>query len=288
MAELYRLSNRSNINVYNYPEQYGYEKKDRRIIIYDDHRTILDVLYYAIQEGHFGEEIPTIISLDHHDDAVRLSPEQKRKASAVRKSCLKKRNDVKLWKYVEFELCGLDDDWVRAGMELGIIKNYIGIGHSSAADNIDQGYEQYRSGDKVLHHLYSNGHLDSVLGNRGVIGDMLYNWPQKQKDLFDDIQWHNGQFDDEPIVPFVLDIDLDCFSTDCEGRTMAWPETIFAERYIDNFKVNSFVRQLISRSSLITICREFGCCGGIGESNRILELLDYYWFSGVLRTRRIV
>jgi len=35
---------------------------------------------------------------------------------------------------------------------------------------------------------------------------------------------------------------------------------------------------------LITISREPGCCGGMGESNKILQYIDRYWFKGALKT----
>lgn len=289
MPDLYRLSNRSNINVYNYPDYCRQVNDDRRIIVYDDHRTILDVLYYAMDVGHFGEQVPTVISFDRHDDSVVLSREKKQRAKAVRRICLSQSNYERMWRFVEFELSVLDDDWVRAGMELGLIKHYIGFGHNSIdAGNIEQGFECYKSLDKIIHHLYSNGHLNYEMGFRGVIGDERYGWSQRRNSLLDDLQFHFGDFDVDEIAPFVLDIDLDCFAIDCEDHLMAWPESIFAERYVENYKANSFIRSLISRSSLITICREPGCCGGIGEANRILEMLDYYWFNGVLKTRRIV
>lgn len=290
MAELYKLSSRSNINVYNYPECYRREGDDRRIILYDDHRTILNVLYYAIQEGHFNNAIPNIVSFDYHDDSVKLSTIKKQRARSIRKRCEKKRNDELIWRFVEFELSGLDDDWVRAGMELGLINHYIGFGHNchfTEAGNIENGYEQYKTLDKAEHHLYSNGQLDSVLGNRGVIGDNCYKWQKKHIDIQNDLQYHQGHFDRGEILPFVIDVDLDCFSTECEDHTMAWPKSIFVERYQENLKVSTFVHHLLNRASMITICRETGCCGGIGEANRILEMLDCYWLDGALGTRRI-
>ena len=287
MAEFSKLSNRSNINIYNYPELFRREMDDRRIIVYDDHRTILDVLYFAIQERHFDGVTPSIISFDYHDDSVKLSPKQKQRAKAVRKRCFTKRNDELIWRYVEFELSGMDDDWVRIGMELGLIKHYIGFGHSFDACNIENGYEQYQTLDREVHHLYSNGHLDSVMGSRGVIGDESYGWQQKRDDLLEDIQFQDGHFNTGAVLPFVFDIDLDCFSAEFGNYTIAWPEAVFSERYQEDLKVNTFVRSLIKRASLITICREPGCCGGIGEANRILELLDSYWFDGALRTQRI-
>jgi len=290
MAKLYNLSHRSNINVYNYPECYGREEDDRRIILYDDHRTILDVLYYAIQEGYFDGQTPNVVSFDYHDDSVKLSSKVKQRANTIRKRCAAKRQDKLIWQFVEFELSSLDDDWVRAGMELGLIKNYIGFGHHcifTDAGNIDNGFEHYTTLDKEVHRLYSNGHLDFVLGDRGVIGDDCYEWQQKHNDIKDDLQYHSGHFDRGEIRPFILDIDLDCFSTECEEHTMAWPEAIFVERYVENVKVSSFMHYLLDRASFITICREPGYCGGVGEANRILEILDCYWLGGTLKTRRI-
>jgi len=68
---------------------------------------------------------------------------------------------------------------------------------------------------------------------------------------------------------------------------MAWSEIIFDERYVDNYKVKDMIDCLINRATLITICREPGCCGGIGESNKILSYLDRYFFNGELHTQPI-
>lgn len=289
MAELYHLSSCSNILVFQYPDSLRRDNDDRRIIVYDDHRTILNVLYVAMQERLFADAMPNIVSFDRHDDAVLLSPKQKQQAKSVRKSCFPQRNDKRMWQFTEFGLSGLDDDWVRAGMELGLINNYIGFGHKQRdANNINSGYEYYKTLDRIEHRLYSNGHLDWELGSRGVFGDNHYHTPAKQDDILNDMQFHNGRFDDSPISPFVFDIDLDCFTEEFEDHRMAWPEDIFVERYQANPEVGGFVRDLLARSSLITICREPDCCGGLGESNRMLELLDYYWFDGILKTQRIV
>lgn len=289
MADIYMLSYRANINVFQYPESLREDNDERRIILYDDHRTILNVIYTAMYESYFGDEMPNVISFDRHDDAVRLTPQKKQRLKSVRKSCFTQRNDRRIWQFTEFGLSVLDDDWVRAGMELGLIKHYIGFGHKSEdALNIEDGFEYYKSLDKNVHHLYSNGHLDWELGSRGVIGDNNYRYAQKHTDITNDLQFHNGQFDNATVLPFVFDIDLDCFSDIIKDHRMAWPESIFVEHYLKNTKINDFIRTMLARSTLITICREPEFCGGIGESNRILDLLDYYWFDGALKTQRIV
>lgn len=288
MVEIYKLSSYSNINIYQYPEDLRRENDDRRIVVYDDHRAILNVLYFAMQEGLFGDETPNVISFDRHDDAVPLSSSLKQKARRVKQNCFAQRNEKKMLQFVEFELRSLDDDWVRAGMELGLIKHYIGIGHKPEDTiNIDEGYETYRTLDRQEHRLYSNGHLDYEFGSCGVIGNINYGWQQKRDDLLSDIPCTNSQFNNAPVAPYVFDVDLDCFAAEYDDHLMAWPEEIFFKHYRANIEVSSYVHKLIAQSSLITICREPGCCGGIGEANRILELLDYYWFEGALKTRRI-
>lgn len=84
-----------------------------------------------------------------------------------------------------------------------------------------------------------------------------------------------------------MDFDLDCFTSECRETTIAWAEKIFKEEYSDNFKTADFMQQLISRCQFITICKESKCCGGLGESNKILSYLDRYIFDGSLGTEAI-
>ena len=101
------------------------------------------------------------------------------------------------------------------------------------------------------------------------------------------MQYHQGRFDGEDIKPFVLDFDLDCFTTECREKTYAWPEDIFRKEYIESYNVRFFMENLLDRASFITICREPDCCGGIGEANKILNYLDRYFFDGALSTEPI-
>lgn len=41
---------------------------------------------------------------------------------------------------------------------------------------------------------------------------------------------------------------------------------------------------LIKDAKVITICREPDYCGSLGDSNRILEMLDRYYFEDCIRT----
>ncbi len=273
MEELYKLKVRSNINVHSFNDKY--------IIIYDYHRTILNVLFEAKKQNIF-RCTPNLIFFDYHDDACINAPKsQLLKRMGVDK--LEDATDKQFWSFVEFDLGTLDDDWLTVGMELDLIKNAIVIGAQKDGHIADYN-NKYTSEDGNIHELYSIPHLVSSLDNRGCLGDSIIKEPYYQS-VRDIIQYHQGHFDyKEDINPFILDFDLDCFTTECQGRTFAWPEMIFVEDYEYNPKVHSFIHSLIEKASLITICREPGCCGGIGESNKILSYLDRYFFEGVLGT----
>lgn len=271
------LSKHTNIEVFSF--------YDKNIILYDDHRSILNVLFEAKKIKLF-ETTPNLIFFDRHDDASNPNVNGK---SLFKEWEVEKIEDVDsraFWSFVEFDLnCG-DDDWLLAGMEFGLINNAVVIGQKENT-NIEDLDNRFESSDKEVHKLFSIFHLDWSIGDRGCLGDSCIKQPyyENVRNIFEYNQ--NGcynSFSKEINNPFVLDFDLDCFTTECEDKSFAWPETIFKEKYYDNAKVRDFMHQLIERASIITICREPACCGGLGESNKILEYLDKYFFEGNLHT----
>lgn len=66
--------------------------------------------------------------------------------------------------------------------------------------------------------------------------------------------------------------------------TYGWTEKVFDSHFPDCSQQDLFLRLLIEGAQVITICREPGCCGSVGDSNRILEILDRYYFEGQIRT----
>lgn len=272
MDNLYELSYRTNIETYTF--------RDKRIVVYDDHRTLLNVLFEARKQGLFPQT-PNLIYFDLHDDACENLP----KSQLLKKIGVKdlaEATSKQFWSFVEFDLGVMDDDWLLTGMELDLIKDAILIGQEQNHHIYDM-KGSYNSEDGVRHELYSIPHLKYSLGNRGCLGDNIIKEPYYQS-VRNIVQYHQERFDKEDITPFVLDFDLDCFTTECREKVYAWPEEIFRSEYVENYNVPHFINCLLERASLITICREPGCCGGIGESNKILSYLDKYFFNGVLKT----
>lgn len=277
-TEFYKLAQRANINHYTISTDYGVEKD---VLIYDDHRTLLNILF-EIQKNKWIDGIPNLFYFDQHDDAVvprGLSIEDRLAKFDNREIC--DIDSKEFWAYTEFELSILDDDWLTAAFDFNLINDAVCIGVKKN-DNIQFTNERYVDAE-VKHRLISIDHLGWEIGNRGLLAD---DFIQDETSLYLRSLFHHNT--NEPNKkPFILDFDLDCFSTDCLDYTIAWPEKLFREKYVTNYKVNHLMNSLIARSSLITICREPGCCGGIGESNKILSYLDYYFFDGGLRAQPI-
>ena len=278
ITSIYGLSNHTNIEVYSFHDKY--------IILYDDHRSILNVLFETKKLGLFSTT-PNIIFFDKHDDACNPQINAK---DLFEKWGIERIEDVSsrdFWSFVEFDLSGLDDDWLLAGMELGLINHAVVIGQTENSNMRDLN-NLFESSDGEVHELFDIYHLNYSLGSRGCLGDNVIKEPyfENVRNIFEYNQPPYGRYDKfskEVTNPIVLDFDLDCFTTECENNVYAWPEAIFREKYYDNETVQYFMYRLIERSTFITICREPKCCGGLGESNKILGYLDKYFFDGWLK-----
>lgn len=282
ITSIYGLSSHTNIEIHNFQDKY--------VVLYDDHRCILNVLFEA-NKLEFFKTSPNLIFFDRHDDAC--NPDIN-KRELFEKWGVKRIEDVSnrdFWSFVEFDLNENDDDWLLAGMELDLIHHAVVIGQKENS-NIQDLNNHFNSSDKKEHELYAIPHLYNSIGSRGCLGDIIIKQPYYSdlRDIFEYNQPPYGRYDKfakEVTKPFVLDFDLDCFTTECEDYTFAWPETLFRKMYYDNVDVRFFMQKLIERSSIITMCREPSCCGGLGESNKILWYLDNYFFDGCLKTNPI-
>lgn len=279
ITSIYGLSYHTNIEVHHFHDNY--------IVLYDDHRCILNALFEAKKLGLF-KTTPNLIFFDRHDDACNPGICQK---DLFERWHVEKIEDVSsndFWSFVEFDLNILDDDWLLAGMELGLINHAVVIGQYDNS-NMQSKDHKYKSTDGVIHEMYDIPHLNQSIDSRGCLGDSIIKLPyyKSVREIFEynlPIQGHYSRFSEKVSQPFVLDFDLDCFTIDIENKTLAWPEAIFREMYSGNRRVLSFMQQLMRRSTFITICREPECCGGLGESNKILGYLDKYFFDGCLNT----
>lgn len=277
MRTLEQLVLRANIETY--------EFRGKKIFLYMDHRTILNIIFYALK-FKLIPEVPNVLYFDYHSDACTPSHLIQDRTSGfnIDETSLEDFNSI-----VEFEMGPLDDDWVKSGMELGLIKHSVSIG----TEKYDHSYETYKDTKDTEHDVICISHLNYELSGRGALGDSIIVQPyySKVRSIFN---YNNGSDGfGETTEPFILDFDLDCFSAEFRGRTMAWPESMFRDEFgtptgfHKNILPADILDALIDRCEFITICMEPGCCGGLGESFKILSYLDKYIFDGALKTRPV-
>ncbi|MBP5667122.1 MAG: hypothetical protein J6X32_03145 [Salinivirgaceae bacterium] len=253
---------------------FGYNKKT--IVVYDDHRWILNVLNSLKNECALNNKewkSHNIIYFDYHDDACNPVKFDLRKIKKFLNGNISIRD---FYEIVEFELNPYDDDWVTAGMEFELIKDVVCIGSKSEERHIVRWKNNtYKTRLKKEHKGFCINHLKYELTDNGAING--------NNDVRNIFGYKGLNTDLTPNNPYVLDFDLDCFTEAYKKRDIAWSQKKFLEEYVNNDDTFHFMQQLIANASIITICREPECCGGIGESNKILGYLDRYFFDGALR-----
>lgn len=268
--KLHEISRRANIN-----HKYT---SDNEVIIYEDHRTIINVLYFLKNKRDLNESVD-LIMLDNHDDFCNPRKDTIEKIIQF----LDSPNPRNLNEIVEFDLNHLDDDWVKAGMELGLINNVFLFNSDESTINFREEYITQNFGTKYFYNLEN---VWSALGHRGVLNDLI---KKEYKVLWDDFGWelNNGKFDfKKDRRKFIFDIDLDCFTTRILDKTIAIPEEIIIEKLTEQsrksyhyyYSSQQFIKQLIRDAEMVTICYENGCCGGIRESQKIFNLVDHLLF----------
>lgn len=277
MAELHEIGKRSNIN--------HVSTTHAEAVIYEDHRTILNVLYFLKINRRIDGPID-IFLFDRHDDGCHPNLEG---LPEVGKFLDEGLSAEEFWTFVEFKLSHLDDDWVKVGMELGLINNCFLFNAQESDIQFKEEYTTQRFGAKKTYNL---GKVWSALGFRGYLDDRI-----KKKDygeLWDDIGWlYNDtthKFEFNPRNKFVLDFDLDCFTVDVLEKTIAIPEDIFFNKfrscirptYHYYYSAEYFIKELIRKSELVTICFESGCCGGYRECFKVFQMVDELFFENEL------
>ena len=183
------------------------------------------------------------------------------------------------------ELRVLDDDWVKAGMELGIFADTVVFGGWLGNDPPD--VDVYQDKSTSQNHAFIKSELPlHALAYQGELSDC------SAKDATDQHLWrllgwqfHDGVFGFAgEIPPIVLSIDLDCFVASWRGYKFPWPDEIFESEFQEPSKYSStigwtgkrFLNALIQRAGLITFAREKECTGGAKKARQILQKLNHF------------
>ena len=251
------------------------------IVIYDDHRWLLNVLFYLHK---LGEHLD-LIYFDAHDDAAQCGKKSEL-LKDIGASDLNSATAKQFGSFVDYDQRIDDGGWLTAALELDLIGDVLNIGNRHS-DNIAQMNGVYSSEDGITHNVFQlSKDLEYEFDCRGQLGDTCREDEcRKLRDFFG-IEHYLGSHDRVKIAnPFVLDFDLDFFTISSEDdSTHGWTPKILKKYFPGNSRQDVFLRYLISNSKVITICREPDFCGSLGDSNQILHMLDLHYFGGCIGT----
>ncbi len=185
-------------------------------------------------------------------------------------------------------LSNCDDDWVKAGMELGLIDDVVifGVENGVSSSNL----EKYEDQQGNVHKIKLLGLPREELGDRGDLSDIIRS--EDLSEFWKILGWQfNHQFsfaqDGRKIV---LDLDLDCFIVHWRSYRFPWPDEVFEKEFPISSKYQDtsgwtgkdFLNGLINKAALITIAREPDFCDGETKAIEILGKVNQFLFDGKL------
>lgn len=177
------------------------------VLIHRDHRWILPLIHCAQMSGDLPAPC-NIVTFDFHHDTLEPMPGCLQKIVNLRRTGLTTASLIDL---CANDLRRSDDDWVRAGMHLGLIGDAVLFG----VHDDDEFPMSFPDGQGQEHFIAAMELPGSELGYHGRLSDwtrrslnqrawQTLGWERQGAELF--------RFTDKPKI--IIDLDLDCFKID--------------------------------------------------------------------------
>jgi len=256
------------------------------VVMYEDHRWILPAILAAQKDGVIPAPA-VLVGFDQHHDS--LPPR-----SGLGPIPLLRRKGYPQEEFqtmVRDHLSQKDDDWLKAGMELGLISDAVvfGVGDSHGVETEFQDHKGKEHKIFLEHSLPGE-----LLGHQGSLADTITS--DEIQELWAVLGW---QKPDAPgdifrfsnsVPPRIVDFDLDCFAIYWDDFVFPWPDEVFEKRFNKRSEYRTtvglsgqdFMSGLMAGAGIITIAREPTCCGGEDKTARIFEKLNDYVFNSQL------
>jgi len=250
-----------------------------KCFLHDDHRWVLPIISSAQESGDLPRPC-TIVMFDAHHDS--FDPECLSEIEQIREAGCSYNQLIGLCRD---HLLKIDNDWLRAGMQLGLIDHAAIFGVEDRRDA--QKFKEFKDSKGNVHKIEMAALPGVELEYQGGLCDMA---SHGNRTLWDILGWRI-----EPGVGFgfqskspriLLDFDLDCFVirwNRFHTYNFPWPDEVFekeflAPTYEEGWSGKTFVANLIARAGLVTIAREPGFCGGEEKCNAVLAKVNRYLF----------
>lgn len=255
--------------------------------VHTDHRWVLPIIHHAQEQGHIPRPC-TLVMFDAHHDAL---PPQGGCMDLIRQIRASGPTVDSLLQLCEVDdgLRKTDDDWVLAGMELGLIGDAVVFGVKGYSDRDVHDLWEFADHAGTIHHLRLVGLPGRELGYQGVLGDLSQR--EVVQSIWDILGWKmiDGRFQFVEGRPKIaLDIDLDCFVVDWNGYLFPWPDEVFEHEFLRESMYWStqqqsglaFLQVLIEKAGSLTIAREPHYCGGHEKTDEVFRKLNRHLFGG--------
>ena len=231
------------------------DSTDVFLVIYDDHRAILPVLWEARRTGVI-DDLATLMIWDAHIDAAIVKNEIENASTKLAKDST--LQDA--YCYASLSVGSNDGSWIIPAMEAGLVGEVV---YSYRQHDISADKQEYEDSSGRLHRFYDIGSVRSSLEHQGSLVDVVCH--EKHQTLWNALSWDAGKcsFTDNPNL--VLDIDLDAFFFRGTHGKYVWREEMFVDEFAHRFpnapsdhvpSVDFFLQMLLSKVRLITIARE--------------------------------
>ncbi len=259
-------------------------------VIFRDHRWTLPVIFCAYEAGLLSIPVQ-LVTFDRHRDA--LTPE-----AVIDQLAVFRRDEGSVGELVEIvrdSLSPRDDDWIVAGMELGLIADAIQFKSDFENGAEDNPVREYLDAQGSIHRLFSLGRPVCELTYHGALVDDGHR--AAASGLWETMGWDPSRPDRiTPERDIVCDIDCDFFTVSWDTYTIPFDYEMYAgefhrpcqSAYYDAYTPVQFLRTLIRNASGVTMATEPDFCDGVDKARAIFSSVNRFLLDTELNENRIM
>ena len=241
---------------------------EKPIIVYEDHRFVVPILWLARQRGLIDSDV-NMVRFDAHMDAIdfdesHLGDFQKLEGFGA------------VFDFCHDHLKREDDDWVTFALHQKLFDQVLTFCDGDDGDN-----------PRYAERMFRIKRLDGILDVGGEFSDVSLR--DEYGEMWDVAGWNfpHGLND----APVLLDFDCDYFAHLWRGLPYSWADEFFeiefcsrksSEPQVSSWSNLLFARKIVEKAPFVTICLESEFCGGLQHSRRILQKLNTYLFDACL------
>lgn len=257
---------------------------------HDDHRFVLPLAHFGQGQGLLPRPCKVVMMDRHHDG---LAPRNAGAMDAIRRLREEGITYPELIEFTKDALSALDDDWLRAGMELGMFTDAVVFG---VEDGLGENPNLFVDHLGQEHKIWTNPSLPGeCFGHQGSLNDPARSY--ELEPLWDLLDWEvraEGLGFKDGAEAVLVSLDLDAFVMEWEDFTFAWRDEIWTKRFLHlstygtagGWSGKRFMQALLKRAGMLTIAREPKHCGGEVEMQQVFDDLNRFVFDGALEEAR--